>query len=77
MSPAENGKSGLLFVKENINNDGKTVIDRQDNSVMRSEKGFEAIFSEAHLRIVQKTYQKGMPRELNRIACWVLAANCE
>ena len=37
----ENGvqKSGLMFVKENVN-DGKFLVDREDNSIMRTDKHF-------------------------------------
>ena len=36
-------KSGLLFVKENVHK-GKFIIDREDNSIMRTVKHFDAIF---------------------------------
>ena len=39
----ENGKSGLVFVKENVA--GKQfIVDKDDNSIMRTEKQFSAIF---------------------------------
>ena len=42
---SENGlpKSGFLFVKENVHK-GKFIIDREDNSIMRTVKHFDAIF---------------------------------
>ena len=36
-------KSGLMFVKENIN-DEKFLVDRTDNSIMRTNGHFEAMF---------------------------------
>jgi hypothetical protein len=39
-------KSGLLFVKENVNTD-KFLVDRSDNSIMRTNSHFEAIFEDA------------------------------
>lgn len=71
LTPAIDSKSGLLFVKENVSDEA--ILDNQDNSVMRTEKQFEALFSDSNFRVVQKSYQKGMPKELSKIACWVLA----
>ena len=39
-------KSGLLFIKENVN-DGHFLIDRSDNSIMRTNRQFEAMFEDA------------------------------
>ena len=39
-------KSGLLFVKENVNTE-KFLVDRSDNSIMRTNSHFEAIFEDA------------------------------
>ena len=41
-------KRGLMFVKENVN-DEKFLIDRTDNSIMRTTKHFEAMFESAGL----------------------------
>ena len=39
-------KSGLLFVKENVN-DEKFLVDKSDNSIMRTNRQFEAMFEDA------------------------------
>ena len=39
-------KCGLMFVKENIN-DEKFLVDRTDNSIMRTNGHFEAMFEDA------------------------------
>ena len=45
-------KSGLLFVKENVNTD-KFLVDRSDNSIMRTNSHFEAIFEDAGFQILK------------------------
>ena len=39
-------KSGLMFVKENVNKD-IFLVDREDNSIMRTDKHFQALFEDA------------------------------
>ena len=39
-------KSGLLFVKENVN-DEKFLVDKSDNSIMRTNRQFEVMFEDA------------------------------
>lgn len=43
LSESGQRKCGYLFVKENVNT-GKFIIDRTDNSIMRTVKHFDAIF---------------------------------
>jgi hypothetical protein len=45
-------KSGLLFVKENVNTE-KFLVDRSDNSIMRTNSHFEAIFEDAGYQILK------------------------
>jgi len=44
-------KCGLMFVKENIN-DEKFLVDRTDNSIMRTNGHFEAMFEDAGFQIL-------------------------
>jgi protein N-terminal methyltransferase len=48
-------KSGLLFVKENVNSE-KFLVDREDNSIMRTNSHFEALFEEAGLQVLKQFY---------------------
>jgi hypothetical protein len=45
-------KSGLLFVKENVNGD-KFLVDRVDNSIMRTNSHFEALFEDAGYQVLK------------------------
>ena len=45
-------KSGLLFVKENVNQE-KFLVDRSDNSIMRTNSHFEAIFEDAGFQVLK------------------------
>jgi protein N-terminal methyltransferase len=64
-------KRVLMFVKENVN-DEKFLIDRTDNSIMRTTKHFEAMFESAGLKILRQFYQQGFPSDLYPISCFVL-----
>jgi hypothetical protein len=64
-------KCGLLFVKENVNTD-KFLIDREDNSIMRTVKHFDCLFEEAGFQTLKQFYHKNFPEELYAIHCWVL-----
>ena len=43
LTKGENGKTGLIFVKENVHA-GTFLLDKSDNSVMRTHEQFQAIF---------------------------------
>ena len=45
-------KSGLLFVKENVNGD-KFLVDRVDNSIMRTNSHFEALLEDAGYQVLK------------------------
>ena len=46
------GKPGLVFVKENVAGN-KFIVDKDDNSIMRTEKQFSAIFQDAGYTILK------------------------
>ncbi len=71
IGPDGKRKSGLIFVKENVCRD-RFLIDKQDNSVMRTQEQFDALFEDAGLETLTQFYQKGFPEELYPIACYVL-----
>ena len=67
----ETGHSGLIFVKENVKN-RDFVVDKDDNSVIRSVIYFNKIFEAAGLEIIHSSYQPGWPKDLYEIVLWVL-----
>lgn len=69
----KNDKQGLIFVKENVH-ETKVLVDRVDNSIMRTEAHFEHLFREAGLVVVSKKQQENLPDELHNVSCFVLAA---
>ena len=55
-SPLGGFKQGLLFVKENVHTDN-FLVDREDNSIMRTQQHFEAIFEDAGFRVLRQFNQ--------------------
>lgn len=49
------GKTGLIFVKENITKAG-AHLDKSDNSIARSELYFKTIFDTCGLEIIHKSH---------------------
>ena len=76
LNRTEDGKTGLIFVKENVAG-GEFILDKSDNSVMRTNKQFETIFQASGYTIMKQFIQKGMPKELHHISCFVLKPNFE
>ena len=74
LNRTEDGKTGLIFVKENVAG-GQFILDKSDNSVMRTDRQFHAIFEDAGYTVMKQFYQKGMPGELHHISCFVLRPN--
>ena len=74
LNKTSDGRSGLIFVKENVAG-SSFILDRSDNSVMRTDEQFNAIFEDAGYTILKKFYQEGMPDEIHHISCFVLRPN--
>jgi len=73
LTRSEDGKkAGLIFVKENVSGGPKFIVDKSDNSVMRTSEQFKAIFEDAGFQVLQDKTQRGMPDELHHIKCYVL-----
>ena len=64
-------KSGLLFVKENVTSEN-FLVDKDDNSIMRTTMQFTTMFEETGFTILSQFYQKGFPQELHKVSCYVL-----
>lgn len=67
----KNGKTGLIFIKENVKRGG-ALLDKSDNSIARSEIFFKVIFDTCGLKIIHKTYQPDWDPDLMPICLWVL-----
>lgn len=63
---------GLIFVKENICNEG-FIVDSEDASVTRSHEYYMELFTEkAGLRVVDTALQKGFPRKLFKVRMYAV-----
>ena len=61
----------MIFVKENVHDIG-FYVDKDDNSVVRSDKLFEELFEEAGFTVVKHIYQQGFPKDLFKISLYGL-----
>eukprot|EP00124_Ichthyophonus_hoferi_P000745 Ihof_evm5s30 gene=Ihof_evmTU5s30 len=56
-------KGGYIGVKENVCSEG-FALDKEDNSITRSEASLARLFEEAGLKIIKQTRQIGFPKEI-------------
>jgi protein N-terminal methyltransferase len=61
----------MMFVKENVHDFG-FYVDKEDNSVVRSDKLFESLFERAGFTVVKHIYQLGFPKDLYKISLYAL-----
>ena len=52
LNKTEDGKTGLIFVKDNATQDKVFTCDKQDFSVMRTEEHLDAIYQEAGFTVL-------------------------
>jgi hypothetical protein len=55
MSDSRERVNGIIFVKENVSDEG-IVYDESDSSKVRSRKAFEKIFERASLEIISHEF---------------------
>jgi protein N-terminal methyltransferase len=66
---------GLIFVKENVQPE-KFLVDREDNSIMRTDEHFKYLFENAGLEILHDEEQTGKGfEELFEVHIYVLCRN--
>lgn len=65
------GKSGLMFVKENVTR-GKQEYDKADKAIIHEKEWYSAMFKKAGFTILKQFYQTGFPRKLHKVRCFVL-----
>mmetsp|Transcript_28719 Transcript_28719/g.82531 ORF Transcript_28719/g.82531 Transcript_28719/m.82531 type:complete len:311 (-) Transcript_28719:33-965(-) len=64
---------GLICVKENVvNNGGKFMVDREDNSISRTDEQYKAVFERAGLRLVHQMQQTCWPSHLVPVRMYAL-----
>lgn len=61
----------MVFVKENVH-DSSFYVDKEDNSVIRSDRLFEELFEKAGFTVVRHVYQPGFPQDLFKISLYAL-----
>ena len=71
----KDGKTGLVFIKDNCCKDSTWLLDRDDNSVARTDKQFDEIFKASGFTVMSKFDQMDMPDELMPITCFILKPN--
>ncbi|KAL7419230.1 hypothetical protein Q5752_006067 [Cryptotrichosporon argae] len=74
---ARRGPDSLIFVKENVCDDGDggaplEFLDEEDSSLTRSNAKWHQCFAEAGLKVVKEEVQLGMPAELFVVKTYVL-----
>ena len=65
-------KTGLIFIKENVSYKSTPIYSDEDYSMTRTNEQFCSIFKEAGFVIKEQFFQKDMPKELNKIRCYIL-----
>ena len=70
------GKTGLIFVKENVKASG-AYLDKSDYSLVRSEAHFRAIFATCGLDVLHRSQQPGWDPSLLPLGVWVLRPRVE
>eukprot|EP00002_Diphylleia_rotans_P027352 TRINITY_DN5480_c0_g1_i1.p1 TRINITY_DN5480_c0_g1~~TRINITY_DN5480_c0_g1_i1.p1 ORF type:complete len:274 (-),score=63.90 TRINITY_DN5480_c0_g1_i1:242-1063(-) len=63
---------GLIFVKENVSKDSSYTLDKEDNSITRSDPHYRDLFQRAGLKLVRSQQQQRFPRELFPVFMYAL-----
>lgn len=63
---------GVIFVKENVVLKGQWVVDREDNSIARTDAQYKAIFQSAGLALVVELKQRSWPKDLIPVMMYAL-----
>merc|ERR1719162_2093729 len=65
-------RQGLICIKENVVLAGKWVLDKEDNSIARTDKQMKAIFEKAGLQLVHELQQTCWPTDLIPVMMYAL-----
>jgi len=64
--------AGAVFLKDNISSSNRRVVDREDNSQIRSDKQYKAIFASAGLTCFKECRQEPWPLDLHPAKMYAL-----
>jgi protein N-terminal methyltransferase len=65
--------NGIIVIKENHTRSGNGFfIDKDDNSITRSDTHFRSIFESAGIKILKEEQQSDFPKELFPVSMWAL-----
>jgi len=65
-------RGGMICVKENVVIDGNWVVDKEDNSITRSDAQYKAIFERAGFQLVHELQQTCWPDDLLPVKMYAL-----
>lgn len=65
-------KRGVICVKENVVLEGRWVVDREDNSIARTDAQYKAIFKRAGLTMAAELTQTCWPKDLIPVKMYAL-----
>lgn len=65
-------ENGVIFVKENVVIDGPWTVDRDDNSISRSDAMYKEIFRKAGLVLLEERRQAAWPNDLVPVKMYAL-----
>mmetsp|Transcript_71731 Transcript_71731/g.134153 ORF Transcript_71731/g.134153 Transcript_71731/m.134153 type:complete len:95 (+) Transcript_71731:41-325(+) len=64
--------AGVMCVKENVVIQGVWHVDREDNSIMRTDEQYKAVFSSAGLEVIAEAIQENWPKTLFPVKMYAL-----
>jgi len=65
-------RTGIIFVKENVVLEGQWIVDRDDNSISRTDAMYKAIFKKAGLLLQEEMKQATWPADLVPVKMYAL-----
>jgi len=66
------GPNGMIFVKENVIIEGQWTVDRDDNSISRTDGMYKEIFKKAGLVLQEERRQAAWPKDLVPVKMYAL-----
>lgn len=68
------GSGGIIVVKDNLARSG-FLVDKEDSSIMRSDKYYKSLFERAGLELFEQQRQTGFPKSLFPVKMYALRPN--
>eukprot|EP00922_Rhytidocystis_sp_ex-Travisia-forbesii_P064372 GHVS01095667.1.p1 GENE.GHVS01095667.1~~GHVS01095667.1.p1 ORF type:complete len:161 (-),score=27.97 GHVS01095667.1:120-602(-) len=64
--------NGIICVKENVKLDGVFLVDKSDNSIMRTDEHYRSLFRSAELQLLLDRKQQHFPKSLLPVYMYAL-----